>query len=163
MPSFSFDISGLDGLKEAFASIPEKVRQGASVGLYQHAEVVMTASKQVVPVLTGALMGSGHVGKHAGDGQGVEEGFVYEEGSQLMIDVGYGGPSAGYALYVHEDLVGDHPLNPNWSWAKAEAAGKAIQFTRPGSGPKYLENPWKEHLDELPGRIGKGVSAAVKG
>ena len=73
MPSFSFDISGLDGLKEALAAMPGKVKQGASAGLYQHAEIVMTASKQVCPVDTGTLMGSGHVGKHIGENEGVKK------------------------------------------------------------------------------------------
>ena len=58
MPSFSFDISGLDGLQAALAAMPDKVKQGASVGLYQHAEIVMTASKQVCPVDTGTLLAS---------------------------------------------------------------------------------------------------------
>jgi hypothetical protein len=150
MPSFSFDISGLDGLQAALTAMPGKVKYGASVGLYQHAEIVMTASKQVCPVDTGTLMGSGHVGKHIGENEGVEEGPVYEQDGQLQIDIGYGGPAAGYALYVHEEL------DPN-------AKGHAINWSRPGSGPKYLESPSNELQDQLPGRIASSVESALKG
>ena len=165
MPSFSFDISGLDGLQAALAAMPDKVKQGASVGLYQHAEIVMTASKQVCPVDTGTLMGSGHVGKHIGENEGVEEGPVYEQDGQLMVDIGYGGPSAGYALYVHEALepTTGHDVNPNWSWAKAAAKGHEIQWTKPGSGDHYLFNPFVEIQDQLPGRIAASVESALKG
>jgi len=42
------------------------------------------------------------------------------------------------------------------------AAGKQIQWTRPGSGPKYLERPLRERQDQLPDRLRDAVLRALK-
>src|SRR5688572_10100436 len=63
----------------------------------------------------------------------MNSGHVQSEGMQVTL--GFGGPAAPYAEAVHENL------NPGIHWK------------RPGSGPKYLENPWNEKLPELEGRL----------
>jgi hypothetical protein len=142
MSSFEFSIDGLDALKASMAAAVPKIREGASKALYAFAEEVMTASKAIVPVETGNLMSTGHVGKQ--QSPGVKEGFVYQEGDELIIDVGYGDDAIGYALYVHENMF------PGVNW------------TRPGSGPKFLESPFNERVDQLPGRIKNAVNYAMK-
>src|SRR5438445_10956680 len=73
--------------------------------MLEWAELVMTASKRVVPVgETGNLMNSGHA-----------EGPERTAGG-IDVRLGYGGPAAPYALTVHENL------NPGVHWH------------RPGSG-----------------------------
>jgi len=117
------DLQGLDTLRARIAAAVPVAEQEATAELYAFAEEVMTASKEVVPVDTGALMNTGHVQAPVRDGD------------TMMVTLGYGDEAVGYAIYVHENL------DPNVHW------------TRPGSGPKYLENPLKERQDSLPGRI----------
>ncbi len=83
-----------------------KLRNAAVAGptavlatLYQEAEVVMTAAKtDFVPVETGALRASGFVEPPVANAFG---------GS---VTLGFGGPSAPYAVIVHEDLTKRHPV-----------------------------------------------------
>ena len=65
------------------------------------------------------------------------------QGDEVKVTLGYGDEAVGYALYVHEDMSN-------------------VNFTRPGSGPKYLENPLKERQDKLPGRITEAVKRGFK-
>ena len=119
-------------LKKRLAIINELERE-----LYLFAEEVMTESKMRVPVDTGALMNTGKVlppEYHAG-GKGKDE---------ISIQMGYGDESVKYALYVHENL------DPHVKW------------TRPGSGPKYLENPLKEKQDELPDRLADAIRRGLE-
>jgi len=150
MPGITFKIVGL---KEAVANIRDAAsRLGTEISreVYQFAEEVMTESKLRVPVKTGTLMNSGHVEPPV------------QQGGRITVKLGYGGAAAPYALYVHEALEGAVPPSPSWSWTKKVAAGGQIAWTRPGSGPKYLENPLKERQDQLPGRIQDACVRALK-
>jgi hypothetical protein len=126
--TFTLDLSGLGNKLDM-----GKVRTAAKQGLYLFAEEVMAASKEVCPVDTSALMNSGHVGRHTPPGVTPE--FAYDTEEGVAIDLGYGSEAVGYAVYVHENL------DPVVAWSK------------PGSGPKFLENPLKDRQSELPGRI----------
>ena len=144
MPSFSCNIDGIEDLKAKLLVNGPKARQAVKVELYQFAEEVMTDSKAVVPVLTGALMGTGKVMP------------AVESGDDISVTMGYGDEAVGYALIVHEmlderrfDSETFQMLNP-------------IHWTRPGSGPKFLENPLKAKQDSLPGRIGTAYKDALK-
>ena len=96
------------------------------------AEETMTESKRVVPVgETGNLMNSGHVEGPSRSAGGTD------------VRLGYGGPAAPYARVVHENL------NPGIHWK------------RPGSGPKYLENPFMERLPQLEGRLRAALAEAA--
>lgn len=109
-----------------------KARHGIAVELYQFAEEVMAASKEVVPLDTGNLMNTGHVQ------------LPVDSGREISVTLGYGGPAANYALAVHENL------DPRVNWK------------RPGSGPKFLENPLKERQNQLPERIARGFKAGME-
>ena len=150
MPTFSCKIEGIDKLKEKLIQNAPKARQAVKATLYQFANEVMTESLNRVPVLTGALMGTGKVQEPE------------EDGSSVSIKLGYGDESVGYAIYVHEALEGAHPPSPDWSWTKKVAAGGQIDWTRPGSGPKFLEGPLHEKQDKLPGMIGDAYREALK-
>jgi hypothetical protein len=131
---------------------PEKIKKEVSAALFDFADnEVMPASYEVVPVDTGNLMSTGHTDQPV------------EDGDTITVSFGYGGPAAGYALYVHEELnPSQGSVDPNWSWAKAAAAGKSIQWTRPGSGPKYLERPFNDRVKSLPGKIADAVRRGFK-
>lgn len=148
MPKFDVKIAGLEQLTSRLRAAAGSMRGEVGSALYQFGEEVMTESKLRVPVLTGTLMNSGHVE------------LPVDEGTRVVVQEGYGGVAAPYALYVHEALEGARPPSPNWSWTKHVARGGQIHFTRPGSGPKYLENPLKEKQDQLPGRVGAAVRRA---
>jgi hypothetical protein len=144
-------IKGLDALAKKLDNAAKTLDDAVGRAVYIFGEEVMTASKLVVPVKTGTLMNTGHVEPPR------------KEGDRVVVQMGYGGPAAPYALYVHEALEGAVPPSANWSWTKAVQAGKQIQWTRPGSGPKYLENPLKERQDQLPGRVKDAVMKTLKG
>ena len=122
-------IEGLELFLDKFsARMRADAKKNVGAALYQRGEKIMAASKEVVPVLTGALMNTGQVTLPEEDGSGV-----------ISVTVGYGDESVGYALYVHEEL--------------SAPSGGPIQYTRPGSGPKFLENPAMAQADKLPGDV----------
>lgn len=110
-----------------------RLPQEGSAELYQYGEEVMGDSKERVPVDTGALMNSGKTMAPE------------REGDEITVTLGYGDEAVDYAAYVHENLDSN------------------VHWTRPGSGPKFLENPLKETQDELPGRLGDAVKRSFGG
>ncbi len=150
MPDFGFEIQGLDNLIGKLRAAGPQARKDVAGVMYRFAEEVMADSKAVVPEDTGALMATGKVMPPEDDGR------------QITVTMGYGDESVGYALYVHEALEGARPPSPNWSWTKKVAAGGQIAWTRPGSGPKYLERPLRAKQDQLPGLVRDAVEEAFK-
>ena len=134
--NISFEILGLDRLKQRFQAAAPGIRQEVKSELMVFAEEVMAASKLIVPVDTGALMNTGKVQPPVATDD------------EVSVTLGYGDESVGYALYVHEEM--------------ASPKGNPIVWTRPGSGPKYLENPLRERQDKLPGRITEAVKRGFK-
>ena len=132
MSGITVTLNGIEQLKAKIAAAVPAARQAIKAELYQFAEEVMTVSKEIVPVDTGALMNSGKVMP------------LEEDGDIVTVTLGYGDESVGYAIYVHEDL------DPGVHW------------TRPGSGPKFLETPLKEMQDSLPGRIAEAAMSGFK-
>lgn len=97
MKTLSVEVSGVEALLANLGMFGQAAERAAKAALYQEAETVMTASKELVPVDTGALRGSGHVQQPV------------ERGSRIEVSLGYGGPAAPYALVVHEDMKARHP------------------------------------------------------
>lgn len=111
------DISGIVRSLGVFGKRAEKV---VAAALFQEAETVIGRSKkEFVPVDTGALWGSGHVQSPR------------ISGGVVTVQAGFGGPSAPYALKVHEDLRARHKV------------GQA----------KYFETPFLESLRGLEERL----------
>lgn len=128
MANFNLSIEGLDRLNTQLDEMIAKIRKGAEKGVYRHGSSVLAKADERVPVDTGALKSTGKVT------------LPEWSGDSVGVTVGYGDESVSYALAVHENM------NPNVKW------------NRPGSGPKYLENPHKEMQDELPGAIRDAVA-----
>lgn len=119
-------------VKSSFSFDEGKVRQKVKGALYQFAEEVMATSKdQFVPVKTGNLMSTGHVD------------LPVEEDGVISVTMGYGSTAVDYAASVHENM------DPRVNW------------TRPGSGPKYLEQPLDQAKGELPGIIADAVKEGL--
>lgn len=108
---------------------PLAVKVGMA-SLYRSAEAVMTESKEnYVPIDTGALKSTGNV-------QIVDEGA-----SGGKVALGYGGPAAPYAVYVHE-------MNKNY---------------KSGKTWKYLQTPLQMYEPQIAVNLANDVNAALKG
>lgn len=126
---FSLNLGNLESkLRSAIPAAREEVKRE----MYQFASEVMAVSQERVPVDTGALMSTGRVE------------VPIDDGTEVVVTLGYGSLSVGYALAVHENMS----AQVNWQ--------------RPGSGPKYLENPLKEVQHTLPGRVRDAVLRGFK-
>jgi hypothetical protein len=90
--------SGLrDGVSANLRRLADRTPDAAGGALYVEAEIEMTEAKARTPVDTGALRGSGYVDQ------------PQYSGREIRVELGFGGPAAGYAVIVHEDLEAIHP------------------------------------------------------
>lgn len=132
-------MSGKVEFKISVGKLNEKLRAAMPAArlevkkeMYQFANEVLGVSLERVPMDTGALANSGRVEPPT------------DNGNEISVKLGYGGVAVNYAWHVHENM------NPNVRWS------------RPGSGPKYLEGPLKEVQDTFPGRIKDAVARGFK-
>ena len=141
-------LDGLDAVITRMTAMGRKIPKTAGATLYAFANVIMTNAKQkYVPVAPdgGVLRASGVVEPPE------------TNGNLVSVKMGFGdGPSAPYALAVHEHLSERSPR----SWKAAEArttvsgTGTSIHTTKAGgvrfnvqgTGPKYLERPFLEAI-----------------
>ena len=90
------DINRLrETIERKVGSLP---KEASARALRSVAEVYMTEAKKRTPVLTGVLRSSGHVVGPSKDGD------------TWKVSLVFGGPSASYAIYVHENLNAHHPV-----------------------------------------------------
>lgn len=92
----SFIINGLDEFKRNLEERIKAAQKAAAAGLYAHANNVMTEAKELSPVDTGVMRGSGYV-------------TIPEENSNPVVEVGFGGASEAYVVKQHEDQSLNHP------------------------------------------------------
>jgi len=121
-------VKGVDKTLARLARMNPRARQALKAALYMEGENIMGESKRQVPVDTGNLRTTGHV-EPPKEASGI-----------ITVTLGYGGPAAPYAVYIHEDLT------------KRHAVGKA----------KYLEDPANEAAKGLTERVGRRVREAVE-
>lgn len=95
--SISVRITGLDSFSRRRGVVGRAVRRAVAAELYGEAEEIMATSKaEYVPVDQGVLRSTGHVQPPVDDG------------NQITVTLGYGGPAAPYALMQHESLHFKH-------------------------------------------------------
>lgn len=116
------EVKGTEKLRRALAELGEWALAEAGKALYAEAELIMTESKKQCPVDTGTLRGTGHVEQPE------------ESGDRVTVQMGYGGPAAPYAIWVHERLDLRH---------------------NPPTKAKFLEDPVKAATPKLPARLAK--------
>lgn len=92
--TFSFDDNGMAA---GLSGLPAKMLKTGAAALFLQGNLTMTAAKRDTPVDTGALRGSGHVDA------------PQMSADSATVQLGFGGPSAPYAVYVHENLSARHP------------------------------------------------------
>jgi hypothetical protein len=141
MAEIEIRITGMEDLFRKLDRIPQVARLGAARVLYEEAEKIMTNSKEnYVPVDTGTLRDTGTVEQPEIDEAGI-----------VSVTMGYGGPSAPYALYVHEI-----PAPPEQS-----AGGRSAEHTV--GQWKYLEIPTLEAVPGLPDAFIEGLRPLIEG
>lgn len=129
--SATFAVRGTATTAAMLDGFGARAREIVAGELYQEAEAIMDASKRIVPVDTGALRGSGYVDAPA-----------IEDDGTISVQLGYGGPSAPYAVYVHENLSARH---------------------NPPTRAKFLEEPLLAALPAIPERIARALVAELGG
>lgn len=126
----SVKIKNLDRLNKRLEVYAERVEQTVKAHCYREGEGIMAVAKSTfTPVDTGALRATGHVSLPQSDGRSV------------TVQLGFGGPAAPYAFYVHENLEAHHPI---------------------GSA-KYLEIPFRQSMQGFSRRLGQAVRKVPKG
>jgi hypothetical protein len=87
---FTYTVAGLPELQANLKIIGSQAPRVVGAALYQEAELTMKQCKEEANVKTGALRDSGYVKEPVIDGQ------------KVGVEMGFGGPAAPYAKYVHD-------------------------------------------------------------
>lgn len=120
----------LEGTKELdrkLAAVKDAGPQATAQVLWETGQQILAVAQQdYVPIDTGALKNSGVV-------------EATDTGGDFVVTVGFGGPAAEYALFVHEDLVARHVV------------GQA----------KYLEIPFRAAVEGMSGTLKARVRDAI--
>lgn len=123
------EIKGVKSIRDLLKRHREKAISALKKELYQEGQGIMTQSKELVPVDTGNLRDSGTVQ------------LPRQEGSAIVQEMGYGGPAAPYAIFVHENTVVFHKV------------GMA----------KFLEIPFRQAQRGMVDRIAAGMKKTLGG
>lgn len=158
------------------AEIQRKLRQlgdfapmALAQALYPEAEMILTQAKTEVPVDLGTLRESGHVASPQISRRGV------------IIEIGFGGPSASYAVYVHEGTgpavgrpVFFPPIDALRPWMRRHGIKTEAEGSPPNSEEfliaraiggrglqptKFLERPFLAALPHIPRRVAERLRA----
>jgi len=123
------EVKGTKELQRALEKLGDRAQAELGKALYAEAELIMTESKKQCPVDTGTLRSTGYVKQSE------------EKGDLVEVEMGYGGPAAPYAVWVHELTELHH---------------------NPPTKAKYLEDPVKAATPKLPGALAKRLRKVVK-
>ncbi len=110
----AIDFKGGESVMRALRLLGEKAPDAMGSALYQEGNDILRASKELVPVRDGPLKGSAHI-------QG-----PFINGSEVSVEIGYGGAASEYAEVQHEELSYYH---------------------KPPTQAKYLEQPFHEAVE----------------
>lgn len=124
-----FKLVGMDKLQRLLIAGSSEAAKAAGRGLYGEAQEAFDASQDMVPVDTAALIGSGMISE------------PMWEGDKMTVELGYGGPAAPYAIYVHEDLEANH---------------------MPGKEAKYLEKPVVQQTQGMDRRLASYIENELR-
>jgi len=101
--------------------------------IYTEAELIMTASKRIVPVDKNPLRASGFVEQPKW------------KGKTVTVEMGY---NTEYAMFQHEDL--------HWDKKSGRAVSMKLKH-KPGRQSKYLEAPLMAVKETISKKIGKRI------
>lgn len=133
-------VRGHKEMMKRLKTLQKKFPDQIEVALRLEGERVMKDSKtNYVPVAEGVLRSTGYVGDPV------------RKGDDVSVSLTYGGAAAPYATALHEHPSESSP--PTWE-------GKALVFTKEGTGPKYLEIPLKNAIPGMADRMAKTLDLA---
>lgn len=159
----------LKGTRELKRELRRRGREAPRLlgkGLFQEGERIMRASKGIVSVDQGPLRASGHVQ------------LPIIRGTKVKVILGFGGPSAPYAIVIHEGRPPGSKMPPpdsleGWAGRHGIPTDRGTLFVLArsiglkGTEPtKYLEKPFNAAIPGMAGRIAKslrGGGSAPKG
>ena len=93
-----FSLTGTNQMRARLLALASRMPAEVGAALYAEAEILMGEAKDRTPVDTGALKASGLVT------------LPEIHGREIAVDLAFGGASAPYAVYVHEDLRAHHTV-----------------------------------------------------
>src|SRR4029453_3928482 len=124
----SVEVKGLDEVIAKLQATGPEIVQALAAALYAEGEATMRESKEECPWDTGAVRFTGTV----------KLPVISDEG--IVVEMGYGSESVGYAIFVHEDQFAHHP-NGNW---------------------KFLEGPANRRASGMAERVGKKLQERLR-
>ena len=90
-------ILGIDQLKHRLTRIHDGLGFEMGIALYEEAKIDLTEAIKRTPEKTGELKRSGKLGE------------ILIRAKTVAVDISFGGDTAPYAVYVHEDFAAFHP------------------------------------------------------
>lgn len=120
MSDSKFSFTGLKELRANLQTLQHHTREAMVIAAIKHANRVMDASKQLVPVETGALMISGEV----------LEPEITDSGVSIDLVYGTSEPTSNYAIVQHERLDFNHPLGGQAKYLEQPLLAMADDLTR---------------------------------
>lgn len=130
MARMRIQLRGIEQVQRRLQHVADTTARSLAAALTVEAEAIMGKSKEIVPVDTGALRSTGHV-------QPPET-----AGAQVTVEMGYGGPAAPYAVFVHERVELRH---------------------NPPTQAKFLEQPALEAIPGMAERVAARIRPDVEG
>ncbi len=124
-------VSGIDKIIRNLKRADAQIGRGVARGLKRGGLLLQRASQEIVPVDKGPLKASAFTRNVGGSG------------FKTDIIVGY---TAGYAIYVHEDLEAAHGRAFNEKYAEqiADPKNKAFRSRGANQQAKFLEQPARQ-------------------
>jgi hypothetical protein len=95
--AFKIEVTNIKAAQQMYRVSRQKAHDAFQETILEMAAALFAQSQGLVPRDTGALAGSGTLTRES-----------FRGGDKLVLKISYGGPAAGYALYVHENLLSAH-------------------------------------------------------
>lgn len=148
----SVSVKGLKPLQNKLLRLPARINKRTGMALTKCAKKIMRESKRMTPKdQDGHLRASAFIDPPLVSGPSMTGGifgfFQTPVAGGITVTMGYGrtGPSTAYALAAHEHLSKYSPF----SWRIAEARNRPVNFYTSGTGPKYLETPFRTESSNI--------------
>ncbi len=140
MTAIRVNVSGADEVRRRLAAMGGESAVTAGQVLYRLGEEIMAEAKQLAPVMDGHLRASGHVD------------LPEVQGTQVVVEAGFGGLAAPYALSVHENPRAGKTGGISPSGRRYAKWAKVGQW-------KYLEIPFKKIAPRAAERLRAAIAA----
>ena len=122
--------TGIEGVQAKLEQLALKLPGAYEAALFEVGHDIKNQSVELVPVKHRTLANAAFVNDPEGEGLGA------------AVTIGYGGAASAYAIAVHETPSKYDP--PSW-----KGKGGNLNWSKPGTGPKFLERPFLKESKQL--------------